>query len=319
MFQNLKTFFKYHRTEREGAIALLIIIVLISVGVEFYTRYYTPPVQDSSQFLAALDSIENLPKESVTTTDFKSTRLYESEKFHFDPNQLSDSGYQALGFSEKEIQTLRNYMKSGASFRIKKDFAKLFFVDDSEYVALEPYIDLPEGYPKNETHKDKYEPYDKYPKKEKYVKDTTSWSDTAKFKNYSYKKFTCDLNHADTAELRKLPYIGPYYAKKIVEMRKELGGFYDLSQLLELYKMTPETIDKFAPQVTIDLSAIRKIPVNTCTSQELAAHPYINFQLANAMILKRESVGGFKDMNDLCRGGLLNADLCSKLAPYLEF
>ncbi len=319
MFQNLKTFFKYHRTERDGAIALLIIVVLISAGVQAYTHFYTPPIQDSSQFLVELDSIEKVQKDKVAEVDFKSTHFYESEKFHFDPNQLSDSGYQALGFSEKEIQTLRNYMKSGASFHIKKDFAKLYFVDDSEYIALEPFIDLPEGYPKHKIPKDSYEPYGKSPKKEKYVKDTTSWSDTAKFKNYTYKKFICDLNHADTAELKRLPYIGPYYAKKIVEMRGELGGFYDLSQLLELYKMTPETIDKFAPQVTIDLSAIRKIHVNTCTSQELAAHPYINFQLANAIILKRESVGGFKDMNDLRQRGLLNADLSSKLAPYLEF
>lgn len=321
MFQNLKTFFKYHRSERNGAIALLIIMVLISVGMEIYTRLYTPPIQDSSHFLSELDSIRNAHIEAQSIEKVagpRSKRTSEADRFLFDPNHLSDSGYMALGFSEKEIQTLRNYMKSGASFRVKKDFAKLYFVSDSDYVALEPYIDLPEDYPKRKSVKEKYEPYGKYSEK-KFTRDTTTWSDTADFKNYSYKKFTCDLNHADTTELKRLPYIGSYYAKKIVEMRKELGGFYDLSQLLELYKMTPETIDKFASQITVDKSAIRTITVNSCTAQDLAAHPYISFKLANAIILKRESTGGFTDMDNLCETGLLNADLCTKLAPYLEF
>jgi DNA uptake protein ComE-like DNA-binding protein len=83
--------------------------------------------------------------------------------------------------------------------------------------------------------------------------------------------------------------------------------------------MTPETIDKFAYQIVIDLSAIKKINVNVATAQELAAHPYIPFDLASRIVLQREQAGTFENMESLVGSGLLDGELSLKLAPYLDF
>ncbi|MGB6036442.1 MAG: helix-hairpin-helix domain-containing protein, partial [Cryomorphaceae bacterium] len=232
------------------------------------------------------------------------------ERFKFNPNILSDSGYSALGFSEKEIKTLRNYQKAGGNFEIKTDFAKLFFVDEEEYIELEPFIDLPEAKPKKEYAQSFEKPSSK-PK--------VNWSDTAFTETYSFKAFTCNLNTADTNELKKLHGVGSFYAVKIVEYREELGGFHTIAQLLELWKMTPEKIDKFASQIEIDQSEIRQININRASAQQLAKHPYVSFGEASKIVLKREELGTFADSKAFCSTGLLDADLCRKLVPYLNF
>ena len=268
--------------------------------------------------MALIDSLKQLAsaeEESEKTTD-RTT----SEIFVFNPNTLSDSGYLALGFSENEIKTLRNYQKAGAEFIVKTDFKKLFFVDEQLYSDLETFIDLPDTYQKKTSdsktdfYKTEYSPKD-YSRKHEPIK----WSDTTLVANYEYKPYTCDLNRADTTELKKLPYIGSFYAREIIRYRDELGGYHSLAQLLELYKMTPETIDKFAENVTIDKSKIKKINVNIATAQELSAHPYVDFALANKIISRRETEKSFKNLDQLCATGLVNAELCVKLAPYLSF
>lgn len=268
--------------------------------------------------MALMDSLNQLPSAEDEAENSAETRT--SEPFLFNPNTLTDSGYMALGFTEKEIETLRNYQNTGAEFHIKTDFRKLYFVDEKQYRHLESFIDLPENYPKTadyskkEFNKSEYSSQDHSRKR-----DTVKWSDTTLVENYEYKPYTCDLNLADTTELKKLPYIGPFYAREIIRYRKELGGYHSLAQLLELYKMTPETIDKFADKVTIDKTKIRKINVNIATAQELSAHPYVDFALANKIVSRREIEKSFNNLDQLCATGLVNDELCVKLAPYLIF
>ncbi len=277
-----------------------------------YYLWYEPPVKEITPLLAMKQLIE---EESNQKDEFKNlTSRIESDPFLFNPNTLGDSGFAKLGFTEKQISTLRNYQKAGAEFEIKSDFKKLYFVDDGRYEELEEFIDLPDVYPKKKFEKPEFQTRD-YSRK----RDTTKWSDTTNLANYSYKPFTCDLNLADTTELKKLPYVGSFYAREIVRYRKELGGYHSLAQLLELYKMSPETIDKFADKVTIDKTFVKKIDISTATAQELSAHPYIDFALANKLVAKRETNGGYENMDQLCATGLLNAELCLKLAPYLSF
>ena len=76
-------------------------------------------------------------------------RIYEAargrrvENFRFDPNTVSLSDLQRLGFSEKQAAAIENYRAKGGRFHRKEDFAKSFVVADSVYRRLEPYIDIP--------------------------------------------------------------------------------------------------------------------------------------------------------------------------------
>src|SRR5699024_5919816 len=68
----------------------------------------------------------------------------EPELFSFDPNNLPIEKWKALGFSEKQAQTIKNYEMKGGRFRTKADVAKLYVVSDEDFTRLAPYITLPE-------------------------------------------------------------------------------------------------------------------------------------------------------------------------------
>lgn len=305
MLERVKSYFRHYRSERRGVIVLASIILLAIVGVEVFRILYEPKVERIDVLLI---TDENTAKKN----DSQASNESKIERFAFNPNTLNDSGYALLGFSDKEIKTLRKYQAAGASFEIKKDFAKLFFVDEEEYAALETYIDLPESKPRPK--KEFSKSFDKYP-----TESRIKWSDTASTEEYYYKEFSCNLNTADTNELKKLNGIGSFYAKKIIEYREELGGFHNLGQLKEIWKMSDEKIDKFAAQVVIDLSEIRQIDLSRATAHELSQHPYVSFGEASKIVLQREELGKITDSKAFCSSGLLDADLCRKLVPYLYF
>lgn len=65
------------------------------------------------------------------------------ESFRFNPNTVSVSDLQRLGFSEKQALAIDAYRAKGGRFRRRSDFAKSFVVSDSVYRRLERFIDIP--------------------------------------------------------------------------------------------------------------------------------------------------------------------------------
>lgn len=305
LLKHVKSYFVHHRAERNGAIALVVIMALVWIVVETAFNFKSPPELDGSQFAIYTASFNGNEADKETQQSVLADTL-----FSFNPNTLSDDGWDSLGFSKKDVSILRKYQAAGGKFKIKSDVSKLYFVTDENYQSLEPFIDLPIK------KSNRYQDTTKYNRGKG---NKVSWSDTAKTDYYRYSDIICDLNLADTNELKELPYIGSFYSRKIVEYREQLGGYNTLAQLLELWKMTPETIDKFANRVSIDQSVIIKLNVNAMTAQELSSHPYITSHLASQIVLLRESEGAFPANDHNCLNGLLNAELCSKLAPYLAF
>jgi len=298
VFKKLLIYFEHNRAERNGTIAFLIIVLITLTFTLLFAQFYTPKQKDASELAHYIEVRENQHHSNQDTTQL--------ELFKFNPNTLSDSGYAELGFSAKEIRTLRNYQNAGARFEVKSDFKKLFFVDSIEYNLLEPYIQLPDSI----LNSSKNNAYNK--------SDKVKWSDTASYKPYE-ENLSVELNSADTNALKTLKGIGSFYAGEIVRYRSELGGYHNIGQLLELWKMDPSKIDLFADRVTLDKDLIRKIQINKLTSQELAEHPYIDLHLASKIIYAREAEGDFTDILDLENRKLVNEELSSKLAPYLDF
>jgi len=299
VFKKLSIFFEHNRAERNGTIALLIIVFIALIATAIITEVYEPEQEDLTELAAYIE--EN---KSHSQLDFQDT--VKLKPFQFNPNTLSDSGYGELGFSQKEIQTLRNYQKAGGSFKIKSDFQKLFFVDSSEYRKLEPFILLPDSLS-----------FSKKTEK-KWGSKKMAWSDTSTYIPFK-RDSLIELNTADTNALKSLKGIGSFYANEIVKYRTELGGYHNIGQLLELWKMDPGKIDVFADRVYIDMEFLETIKINQLTSQELSKHPYISLHLASKLIYSRESEGKFKGLKDLQKRKLVNEELSSKLAPYLDF
>ncbi len=127
-----------------------------------------------------------------------------------------------------------------------------------------------------------------------------------------------ELNTADSLELRGLPAIGPWLARKIIEYRERLGGFYSPEQLLEVYRLTPGKLDTIWPFITVDTAFVRKIDVNRISSEELMKHPYLSRSQARGLIAYREKHGAFQAVADLKKCLLIDEKTFEKMRDYVE-
>ena len=96
-----------------------------------------------------------------------------------------------------------------------------------------------------------------------------------------------ELNVADSAALVALRGIGPYYARKILEYRSRLGGFVDVSQLLEIEGFDQERLEGLASQVSVDASKVRRLDIWHASDSVLAMHPYVGQRGARSLVRYR--------------------------------
>ena len=101
-----------------------------------------------------------------------------------------------------------------------------------------------------------------------------------------------DLNAADTLELRKIPGIGRYYARRIIEYGNSLGGYVTTAQLGEIEGL-PDSVSNWF--MVADTFQVRKIMINEASLTELRAHPYMNFYMARAIVEYRRRNGKIRN------------------------
>ena len=127
-----------------------------------------------------------------------------------------------------------------------------------------------------------------------------------------------DIANADSAELTKLYGIGPVYASRIVKYRELLGGFVSIQQLTEVYGISDSLLNTLLPNIHLDSSDIRTIPVNTSDQYGLRKHPYISNALATAIINYREQHGTYGSLGDLRNLYILDSANYERIIPYLS-
>jgi len=127
-----------------------------------------------------------------------------------------------------------------------------------------------------------------------------------------------EINAADTLELRALPAIGPFLARKIVEYREKLGGYYSHDQLLEVYRLSPGKLDTIRPFLIIDTTLVRRIDMNSVRLDDLLKHPYLSRSQARGLVAYREKHGPFSRLEDLKKCLLIDEITFEKLRDYVE-
>ena len=124
-----------------------------------------------------------------------------------------------------------------------------------------------------------------------------------------------NLNTADSMALMTLRGIGAVYASRIIKYRNLLGGYYDKSQILEVYGITKETYSLFCDDITASADDIVKIPVNTASFKEILHHPYFDYDMVVKIVRARE-VTPFTSKEDfIARTGLSDR----RFTVYLSF
>ena len=123
------------------------------------------------------------------------------------------------------------------------------------------------------------------------------------------------LNTADTTQLRTVPGIGPYFARKVVQYGERLGGYVSIDQLDEIEDFPLDAKD----YLVIQDACPRKLNVNQLSLNELRRHPYINFYQARAITDYRRLHGPIKSLNDLRLSKDFPPEAIERLLPYVAY
>ena len=127
-----------------------------------------------------------------------------------------------------------------------------------------------------------------------------------------------DLNAADSLALISLRGIGPYYAHKILDYRRRLGGiFTSKSQLLEIDGLDADRIAGF--EDAIELKQTRpRYTLWTATKGELTDNPYIGSYAAKGIIRYRSVTDSAAwSLSGLVENGILKEADAARL-KYLD-
>lgn len=127
------------------------------------------------------------------------------------------------------------------------------------------------------------------------------------------------FSEADSIVLQIVPGIGPTMAGRIVKFRENLGGLYKKEQILEVYGMSPETMEKLFTQFEFTPGIQKKIKINEQDASSLATHPYISYGEAKVIVAYRNQHGRFQNPESLLGVKIFTTEWVERLSPYLEF
>ena len=157
--------------------------------------------------------------------------------------------------------------------------------------------------------------------------DNTPYSTSKKRKGYTpytrtekYAPGTLvELNTADTTILKKVPGIGSTFARRIIKYRELLGGFYDVSQLAEVYGIDEERYQALVPWFIADTLHIRRLEVNALSAATLRKHPYLDYRQAKAIEQLRKQKSRLSGWENLQLIEEFTDMDKKRLTPYLSF
>jgi DNA uptake protein ComE-like DNA-binding protein len=305
-----KSYLTFTKKDRIGLYAVLAIILIIYLLPKLFSKSNNDlPVVDNTLLLKAMDTLE---ERSITTPNRSYNNDYNNngyqlersksdtynpagELFMFDPNLLPADGWKRLGLADRTIKTITNYLTKGGKFYKPEDVKRIWGLPQGFYERIEDYIKI------TPIQSDHYKTFDVAPKYEKKEKTIT----------------VVDVNNSDTAAFIALPGIGSKLSLRITNFRDKLGGFYSVEQIGETYGLPDSTFQKIKPYLNVNTTAVRKININAATKEDLKVHPYLKWNLANAIIEYRNQHGKFSNLNDLKNIVLIDEGTFNKIAPYL--
>jgi len=305
--EKIKDFFSVSATQKRGYFLLAIIFLLILFAPKIYKAFiFDTETIDFEKDRTVIEAF-------ISSLQFQNSNQYGSEDrgkykmnldfpessaaksklypFPFNPNNLPVEQWIEMGFTQKQVQSIKKYEQKGGRFYTKKDVKKLWAISPEEYNIIEPFIQLPDTLSERQYYRNT-------PKEEK-----------------TYQ--IVELNSADTTMLKTLPGIGSSFARKIYNYKFKLGGFHSKFQLLEIKDMDSSRFAGIESYIDVNPWLIRKIDINTADFDKLSSHPYINNNIAISIINYRNRHGKYNTTEDIMKSELIDLNLYTKLAPYL--
>lgn len=295
---NIKRFFIYTKSEKNGTIVLAIILIALVTITFFLNPLLTnnsnidnDTHQKVDSFFRSLEYTEPVNREPNDHSALKEELSFTKEikQFYFDPNTVNMDSLIDLGLSPKQAQVVINYRTKGGRFKTANDLSKIHVIDSVTFLRLKPWVRISENY---------------------------LIADSAKV-NVPVQSILVELNSADSISLTKIKGIGRSFARRIILYRNLLGGFYSINQLSEVYGLNNELISTIRPNIWIDSLAVKRININMVTYEELKNHPYLTDFQAKSIVYYRSKRGSFVSLTEILESKLLPEDRFIKIKPYL--
>lgn len=244
--------------------------------------------------------------------------------FYFDPNTADSASLQRLGLSKWQIRNIYKYRSHGGIYRCKEDFAQLYGLTLEKYRQLEPYIRIKPVVMAADVIKRPAHSYPRHKAKESTPKaggqgavshfvGADRQNDVPRANKLSPGD-SVDANTADTNELKRIPGIGSYFARRIVQLRNRRQQFLSKEELLAIKNFPVEALD----YITLS-HHYQPIRVNTMTQVELQRHPLINYLQARDIMQLRKTTGRIRSIEDMSLLPSFTPERLRAILPYLEF
>ncbi len=313
--QFLRNYLNFTRKERMGVLSIVIIIFVFVLFQLFHPLFIKHKQYSYTDFAKEINALSIERNDSATENKYaknygnnsgndysvKGEKTFETpiaEVFYFDPNTASVVDWKRLGIRDKTIHTIMNYLSKGGKFYKAEDISKIWGLSPSDAKRLIPYVSIKIETRENITFEKK-----EYPKMSSAYATKTI--------------HPIDVNLADTTAFISLPGIGSKLAQRIIAFRNKLGGFYSIDQVGETYLLPDSTFQKIKPKLTLVSNNVKQININMASIDEMKAHPYLRFNLANAIFQYRQQHGNFNSVEEIKKIMLVTETAYNKISPYL--
>ena len=271
--------------------------------------------------------------------------------FNFDPNTISVKKWQLLGFSEKQIQVIKNYLKKGGQFKKAEDLKKIYSIKEKDYLRIKKYIKIknitstklcafnPNIYTNKQWAKlglkwasiKKIIQFKKEGKTFKLKQDLKPFVPKEiystiepfikieqKTGNVNDEKTNLiDINNINIAGLLEKCNLTHSQAASVIKYRTMLGGYYTKKQLLEAYNITNAIYEDLQNKIIINTKLIIKIDINKASFKDLLKHPYINYNDTKAISKYKQTRLKIKNISEIFDNKCVSEEVYLKIKHYL--
>lgn len=299
----------FSKKDRNGILVLtgLIAITLLSPLAFPYLKKKKKP--DEAKTQETIKQLRAIFKDTSDASSYPVGSNMTSEPedlhlFYFDPNTISMDQWQQLGVHKTVAETIQKYLSKGGRFKRPEDLKKIYTLHHQDAERLIPYVRI------------KISELQEPPKSKTVLFSEAPVNTKPAFPKKHYD--IIDINKADTSSWIALPGIGGKLANRIINFRDKLGGFCSVEQVGETRFLPDSTFQKIKPFLTLNTTDTRKMDINFADINELRSHPYINYNIANAIVQYRNQNGKYKSLDDLLKVHIIDDALLTRIRPYLE-
>lgn len=243
-----KDYFVFSKKERNAVIVLLVLMFLTLVLPAFFKSPKAEiPIIDLSlqkQVDSVLDKNDTYNQNNYSSSNnddkYSGSGSYSSSSnniklslFNFDPNTLSEEGFQKLGIPQRNINTIIHYREKGGRFRKPDDIKKIYGLSENMLSQLIPYIKIAGSAESNPISN--------------YYKANEGEYGSNKPSSFKEKINSININAASEEDWKSLPGIGDVLSKRIVKFRNSMGGFKSIDDVARTYGLTDSVFQKLKP------------------------------------------------------------------------